>query len=62
METHGTVERIKLDKRNYYMENAWEIKYTLSILKMLAVIIFMSLRHLVDIGIIKKYFWTYEWL
>ena len=56
METHGTVERIKLDKRNYYMENAWEIKYTLSILKMLAVIIFMSLRHLVDIGIIKKYF------
>ena len=56
METHGTVEMIKLDKRNYYMENAWENKNTLSILKMLAIIIFMSLRHLVDIGIIKKYF------
>ena len=29
---------------------------------MLAIITFMSLRHLVDIGIILKYFWTYEWL
>lgn len=38
--SHGTVERIKLDKRNYYMENALEIYYTLSILKMLAIIVF----------------------